>query len=50
MLGLGSAAMLAGGFSDIVAAEPADMKPVQKPVFIRATAVLLLLPVLTGSR
>ena len=32
MLGLGSAAMLAGGFSDIVAAEPADMKPVQKPV------------------
>lgn len=32
MLGLSSAAMLAGGFSDIAAAEPKDMKPKSKPV------------------
>lgn len=32
MLGLGSAGMLAGGFSDILAVEPADMKYSPKPV------------------
>ena len=32
MLGLGSAAMLSTGFSDIIAAEPVDMKPKPKPV------------------
>lgn len=32
MLGLGSAGMLAGGFSDILAVEPADMKYSRKPV------------------
>ncbi len=32
MLGLGSAAMLATGFSDILAVEPADMKAKPKPV------------------
>lgn len=32
MLGLGSAAMLSTGFRDVLAAEPADMKPKPKPV------------------
>ena len=32
MLGLGSAAMLSGGLTDIMAAEPQDMKPKPKPV------------------
>jgi uncharacterized protein (DUF362 family) len=32
MLGLGSAAMLSAGFSDIMAAEPSDMKTKLKPV------------------
>ncbi|MFZ2286989.1 MAG: DUF362 domain-containing protein [Bacteroidales bacterium] len=32
MMGLGSAAMLSTGFSDIIAAEPVDMKPKPKPV------------------
>lgn len=32
MLGLSSAAMLAGGFSDVSAAEPKDLKPKVKPV------------------
>jgi uncharacterized protein (DUF362 family) len=34
MLGLGSAGMLAGGFNDILAAEPADTKPAPKPPVI----------------
>ena len=32
MMGIGSAAMLAGGFTDIAAAEPLDMKPKPKPL------------------
>ncbi|MGB8491128.1 MAG: DUF362 domain-containing protein, partial [Bacteroidales bacterium] len=32
MMGLGSAAMLSAGFSDLMAAEPSDMKPRPKPV------------------
>ncbi|MBN2864198.1 MAG: DUF362 domain-containing protein [Bacteroidales bacterium] len=32
MLGFGSAAMLAGGFTDILAVEPKDMKPAPKPL------------------
>lgn len=32
MIGLGSAAMLSGGFSDILAVEPKDTKPAPKPM------------------
>ncbi len=38
MLGLSSAAMLAGGLSDIVAAEPLDMKPKPKPVLTKGNS------------
>ena len=38
MLGLGSAGMLAGGFSDILAVEPSDNKPAPKPSLIRGNS------------
>jgi uncharacterized protein (DUF362 family) len=34
MLGLSSAAMLSGGFTDVLAAEPADIKPLPKPLSV----------------
>jgi uncharacterized protein (DUF362 family) len=38
MIGLGTAGMLAGGFSDILAAEPEDMRPTPKETIIKGNS------------